>query len=550
MKEREELELILKLIGKYNLPLSPILEYAVKEKMEEYPEEEQITAFVNDESAEDGDISDDVFNTNFLPQSYDIKWFCLSALTCLEGLMDNRTYQILNDTLKGKSRRTIALKYSLTQERIRQIVVKATKQAKELLIEQRNNLEKEKEDNARLNVQLNLMREDIARLKALLPKELLPRQKGSSEDLDAELVELLETPLNDFALPARAFNILFYLGAKKFVDIPQIESSMQLLKARNSGRKTVHDVSCILEDFHLTFGMSYTEIVDVLIANDWHSAKRKWMGESEKKREKKEQDDTVTRESPVMPLAGAVKDKQDEIENVEEEASIVLTEDIIEAARTPNGGFTKSQLAAIGIGWPPPQDWIKEKVGKMITLTQLETFNHIEYVNDPLSKSFQNLGSKSYKDVASSLDDRKKMEAILQAMTHFYTPATPYDIARTISRTAWGGTVIREETVDSFLKLLPEVEYVKWGKYILKSRNKSTNEQSTSVSTDSKKAANTSDDKRIGYTVRLFPSQLKGEIVRVRKDTKGIKKLVVKTINGDMVEVDDLPYLYEVLKRN
>lgn len=42
MKEREELELILKLIGKYNLPLSPILEYAVKEKMEEYPDEESL----------------------------------------------------------------------------------------------------------------------------------------------------------------------------------------------------------------------------------------------------------------------------------------------------------------------------------------------------------------------------------------------------------------------------------------------------------------------------------------------------------------------------
>ena len=38
MKEREELELILKLIRKYNLPLSPILEYAVNEKMEEYPD--------------------------------------------------------------------------------------------------------------------------------------------------------------------------------------------------------------------------------------------------------------------------------------------------------------------------------------------------------------------------------------------------------------------------------------------------------------------------------------------------------------------------------
>ena len=249
--------------------------------------------------------------------------------------------------------------------------------------------------------------------------------------------------------------------------------------------------------------------------------------------------------------AAVNKKKQERTEIViPEDATIKLTEEIIEAARTPNGGFTKSQLAAIGIDWPPPQDWINEKVGTMITPTQLEAFNHIEYVANPSSVSYNLKGSNTYKDVASSYDDRRKMEAILQAMNHFYTPATPYDIARTISRTAWGGTVIREETVDTFLKLLPEVEYVKWGKYILKSRNKSTIERSTSIPTDTEKVANTSDDKRIGYTVRLFPSQLKGEIVRVRKDTKGIKKLVIKTTNGDIVEVDDLPYLYEVLKRN
>lgn len=38
MKEREELKLIIELIGKYNLPLSPILEYSIREKMDEYPE--------------------------------------------------------------------------------------------------------------------------------------------------------------------------------------------------------------------------------------------------------------------------------------------------------------------------------------------------------------------------------------------------------------------------------------------------------------------------------------------------------------------------------
>ncbi len=57
-------------------------------------------------------------------------------------------------------------------------------------------------------------------------------------------------------------------------------------------------------------------------------------------------------------------------------------------------------------------------------------------------------------------------------------------------------------------------------------------------------------DKRIGYIVRLFPSQKKGEIINIRIDRKGIKMLVVKTVNGDIVEIDDLPYLYEILKRN
>ena len=102
---------------------------------------------------------------------------------------------------------------------------------------------------------------------------------------------------------------------------------------------------------------------------------------------------------------------------------------------------------------------------------------------------------------------------------------------------------------DSFLKLLPEVEYVKWGKYILKSRITSNEGRASNTPTEIKKNENTSYDKRIGYIVRLFPSQHKGEIIRVKKDAKGIKKLVVKTTNGDIAEVDDLPYLYEVLER-
>lgn len=94
MKEREELELILKLIGKYNLPLSPILEYAVKEKMEEYPEEES-TASVNDDKNEEDKVNtDNVTNID------------ISVETLSDGLRiveyGERTIAVVGDTKPHK----------------------------------------------------------------------------------------------------------------------------------------------------------------------------------------------------------------------------------------------------------------------------------------------------------------------------------------------------------------------------------------------------------------------------------------------------------------
>ena len=249
------------------------------------------------------------------------------------------------------------------------------------------------------------------------------------------------------------------MGVTKFADIPQIDSSMTLSNARNSGRKTVHEISQLLEDFHLTYGLSLTEVVVALNENDWYAAKRKWMrGES-----KKSITDSETE--------GCGNRKENRIVKAEE-ATIVLTREIVETARTPNGGFTKSQLAALGVDWPAPDNWIQEKVGTMITPTQLEDFNRIEYVAKPLPQSYQEKGQNSYKSVASNSEDLRRMEAILQALSHFYVPATPHDIARAISRSAWGDEIVREDTIDSYLKRLPEVKYVKWGKYILKNRYK------------------------------------------------------------------------------
>ena len=507
-----------------------------------YEKYEALSAFLEmSEEVDEYDDEEDFDEEDLLPKNNDIKWFCLSALACIEGQMDKRSYQILYDTLNGVSRRELASQFNLTQERIRQIVVKATKQAKEIFIEQRKSLEQIKVENTKLNVQLNLLREDIISLKSKLSKEVLTHQKINDADLDEELLDLLETPIKDLQLSARATNILLYMKVYKFVDIPQIESQMKLSKERNSGQKTVHEVSQLLNYFHLTFGMTYTEVVNVLKTNEWHVAKRRWlrvnnnndngnyntgvtlrenvsggnlsnsMLDSGDKRigsivklfpshEKGEivsvrLDEKGEKKLVVKTNDGKMRviddhpylfeifkrkvhseiniNKRNQERNAQitpNKPSIVLTREIIEAARTPNGGFTKNQLAAIGIEWPPSQTWIEEKVGTLISPTQLEAFNRIEYVAKTTHGFNHSTGSKTYKDVAFNSDDCRKMEAILQAMAHFDTPATPRDIARTISRSAWGDDVIREGTVDSILKRIPEVEYIKWGKYILKSR--------------------------------------------------------------------------------
>lgn len=39
---------------------------------------------------------------------------------------------------------------------------------------------------------------------------------------------------------------------------------------------------------------------------------------------------------------------------------MLITEQEIEAASTPKGGFTREQLKAWGVPWPPPSGWKKK----------------------------------------------------------------------------------------------------------------------------------------------------------------------------------------------
>lgn len=262
-----------------------------------YGDEEELSAFteMSDEGdtgkPEDENVDDEYADIDIPSKNYDIRWFCLSVISCIEDQMDRRSYEILHDRLKNDSKSEIASRYNLTQERIRQIVTKAIKQAKELFIKQHENLEEAKAKNAQLEVQLSLLREEIDGLKTMLPKDTYISEDGKYEDLDPELVKLLETSIYDIKLPRRAIHALQNLKVEKFVDIPLIDSYTRILRVRHSGQKTLHDIVQILEDFQLTFGMTVKDVVDILKGTDWHTAQRRWIAENDNSFEKERQEE-------------------------------------------------------------------------------------------------------------------------------------------------------------------------------------------------------------------------------------------------------------------
>lgn len=53
---------------------------------------------------------------------------------------------------------------------------------------------------------------------------------------------------------------------------------------------------------------------------------------------------------------------------------MVITARWIHAHKTKNGAWTRRQLAAIGIDWPPEKGWIGRVLGREISEDQRRTF--------------------------------------------------------------------------------------------------------------------------------------------------------------------------------
>lgn len=56
-----------------------------------------------------------------------------------------------------------------------------------------------------------------------------------------------------------------------------------------------------------------------------------------------------------------------------------LTEEMILAGQTGNGGWNRAQLAALGIDWPPHKGWKRRLIGTEISEQQYQRFLQLKH---------------------------------------------------------------------------------------------------------------------------------------------------------------------------
>lgn len=269
----EELDLLLTLIRKYDLPLSPILEYAVTEKKEENASTAPVEVEENEcfsessESIEDtGSASINIVNFD-IPENADtttrnkyLMQFCYGILSEFKDALTDREKGICNTLLVENRRRRASDEYHITDERVRQIFIKSIKKISEAHKSAMQELEALRQEN-----------EELKRRNYLLEREM---KKASNLDNVLSLQELedslcynakrlLAHPNAELPFSNRTTNILRAAKVEYFKDIPQLTLE-EVQKFRNCGRKTITELREFMSKYSLDFGMTYEDIVSCL----------------------------------------------------------------------------------------------------------------------------------------------------------------------------------------------------------------------------------------------------------------------------------------------
>ncbi len=471
MKEREELELILNLMRKYNLPLSPILEYAIKEKMEEFTVEEQLAAIDNDKNAE----NDTVVNEKVVSKDISVE-----SLSDELRIVDygERTIAVVGDTKPHKDALKSIGGYFVfrTQWGPAWVFRDKKRDVVQAYINGDTSVITREEEEKQDDTQKKRVSRYIIRVK-------YPDGRVFESNLVWEtLVDVVK-----YAGPEKVEKLNILCMGDNLVSSRLNENPIYRSAQKEIGRG-------LYVCTYSSTDIKYKQIVRInLDCRLGLEVEKIYIDEDGNTRTVSLEDlPTKTRNKDIKPL---------------NKRRLVL-----ETVRNYIRLHPQVSYETLIRVFPA-------------SLNYNQANGVVKRYNDVMKKCSLNPRTRNYFFLKD--DEIIQLSNGLKVVVH----------------SQWG------DDFEKFLKVAKKLFNVTLSDngYILDTPL--VENVGDSGTSQTKKDTDFKEDKRIGYIVRLFPSQHKGEIVRVRKDSKGMKKLVVKTTSGDTVEVDDLPYLYEVLKR-
>lgn len=492
MKEREELELILNLIRKYNLPLSPILEYAIKEKMEEYPETN--TADYEEESFMESNSNEVVVEPSN-QQSYKDE----PSITQQGYSLQNQGNHCNIIDAFGEKVFSSSGKLSIIEGEFYRVCYTYS------------------------FISMNLVKKDDRGLYVLGKRILNAHHRSPLYNALDEQGYLDQIKSIRFDKDNEEYHVLvdgrWYGSSGYFADFDQKEK-------KNDQRQDTEESHTVKPGHDLKIVDLGEKSIAVIGETKPHKDALRTMGGYFMIR---------TQWGPAWTFSNKKRERIQAY--IDGNTSVVAN---WEDSNQEESLKSSSSRYKIHVKYPNGSDFSSDLVWK--TLVDVVNYAGPERVKQlNIICMGDNLVSSRLNDNSIYRAAQKDIGRGLYVCTYSSTDTKFKQIER-INQELKLGLIVKKVYIDEDCN----------------SKGKKDDESyvhslsSTSNNGDGNPLDNPIEpkgDRRIGYTVRLFPSQLKGEIIRVRKDPKGIKKLVVKT-RDDIIEIDDLPYLYEVLKRN
>ena len=257
MSELEEIKGVMSLLRKYNLPISPILEYAIQEKIDslsiDSESSEPASSSVADvETMTEGIIpleshfASEISNEEISLHNCEklIPYLRQLALSVIGSFPISRDNEVLSSFLNGETINALTEKNNISSERVRQILQRSISNLSHFRVETSEIVAEKNKELATLKMALGKQTEVIQELKSEINDKKKKLQNVPAEAYSAAIPDL--------DIPVRLKNAMRANHIETVYELSRL-SIGEFLQLKKAGRKSLSDAQTLLAKYNLEF---------------------------------------------------------------------------------------------------------------------------------------------------------------------------------------------------------------------------------------------------------------------------------------------------------